>query len=432
MKEHGMPIVWTCLLLLLAGCAGESKEPFDLDDLERFGSLPYLKATRDQQLADELARIIEDGGTPEQLTISDGEQSVGDVLKQLFPKDQLALVVTRSDELFPPREFRFDPAQLEQVIAFRQQNDRHRLEARRALKQARPHMGIRFVEGFSADTSVIDAVRLCVRLEAFHAAELLAEDNLDGAILAVDQMLALTQCLGAEKHLDVRLHAAYLRAEALAVMQAIVTHAKVTREHLLTLLQTVQAQLHHWADDAHAWIGERAIGLHSYELVREGALLILLTEEEVKDFEREGDLRILAKAARRNADRDQIYYLETMRQVIEACEKPPHARLELLNSITGELEERRGASDYPLVAGRLLLKELDAAHAIQARDRANWEAWAVALEVATGGGPGKTVNPLTGKPYIVTRENSLVIVSGIATGREADHLKVYVPDFSKP
>lgn len=431
MKEHGIPIVWTCLLLLV-GCAGETKESFDLDDLERFGSLPYLKATRDQQLADELARIIEEGGTPEQLTVSDGEQSVGDVLKQLFPKEQLALIVAQSDELFPPREFRFDPARLEQVITFRRQHERSRLDARKALKQARPHLGIRFVAGFSADTSVIDAVRVCVRLEAFHAAELLAEDNLEDAILAVDQMLALAQCLGAEKHLDARLHAAYLRAEALAVMQAIVTHGKVTREHLLTLLQTVQAQLHNWTDDAHAWIGERAIGLHTYELVRDGALLILLTEDEVKDFEREGDLRILAKAARRNADRDQVYYLETMRQVIEACRKPPYARLGLLNSITSELDAHRGASDYPFVAGRLLLKGLAAAHAIQAHDRANWEAWAVALDMATGGSPGKAVNPFTGKPYIVAQENSLVIVAGIATGREAEHVKVYIPDFSKP
>ncbi|MDZ7618391.1 MAG: hypothetical protein U1E05_15405, partial [Patescibacteria group bacterium] len=283
-----------------------------------------------------------------------------------------------------------------------------------------------------ADTSMIDAVRLCVRLEAFHAAELLAEDNVDGAILSVDQMLALAHCLGTEKHLDARLHAAYLRAEAMAVMQAIVTHEKVTRQHLLALLQTVQGQLHQWADDAHAWIGERALGMHSYELVREGALLILLTEDEVKDFEREGDLRVLAKSARRNADRDQGYYLETMRQVIEACRKPPHSREGLIESIHQELNERRGEPDYPFVAGRLLLKELAAAHAIQARDRANWQAWAVALEVATGGSPGKVVNPLTGKPYGIARGNSLVIVSGIVPGREADSVKIYVPYFSKP
>ncbi|MDZ7615453.1 MAG: hypothetical protein U1E05_00525, partial [Patescibacteria group bacterium] len=138
MKEHWVPIVWVCLLLV--GCAGESKEPIGLDDLERFGALPHLKNTRDEQLADELARIVEEGGTPEQLTVSDEEQSVGTALLELFPKDQLAPLVEQSDRLLPSREFRFDPAQLAEVTAFRRQLDRERLNARKALKEARPHM----------------------------------------------------------------------------------------------------------------------------------------------------------------------------------------------------------------------------------------------------------------------------------------------------
>lgn len=430
MRNYGITLAW--VLLALLGCSGSTQEGVGLDDMERFGSLPYLSATRDPQLADELARIAEEGGTPEQLTQPDDEDSLGAALTELFPEDRLDALVARSGELLPPGEFRFEPTRLQHAIAFRRKHDRQRLEVRKALKRPNRHLGIRFVAGFAADTSVIDVLRLCVRLEAFHAAELLAEDDLDGAIGAVDRMLALAQPLAAEKHLDARLHAAYLGAEALAIAQTIVAHRDATREHLQALLQTARAHLQNWPDDANAWIGERAIGLHTYELVRDGALLILLTEEEIEEFKQEGNLQVIGAAARRDADRDQLYYLEAMRRVIEACQKPHHARLARFDSIHYELQRRWGTPEHPIVAGRLLLKDLAAGSAVQALDRAQWAAWVLALATATGESPTQTVNPLTGEPYDVARVDTLIVVSGIGTGREADHLKVYVPDFSKP
>ncbi len=431
MKTHAaLFCVCLCVCLLLPGCGGDSQERVGLDDMERFGELPYLSATRDPQLADELARIREEGGTPEQLTPAGDEGSVGAALKELFPEERLKTLSARAEELMPPRQFRFDPARLQHVIAFRRKHDQERLASREALRRPERRLGIRFVAGFAADTSAVDAVRLCGRLEAFHAAELLAADDPDGALDGIGHMLAWAGCLGEEKHLDARLHAAFLRAEALAVMQAVATHADATREHLKALLQTARAQLQAWPDDAHAWIGERAVGLHSYELVREGALLLLLTEAEVEEFRREGDLRVVAAAARRNADRDQLYYLETMRRVIQACEKPYHARLPLLESIDLELQKRWGTPDYPLVAGRLLLKDLAAAHAMKALDRANWEAWSLALAVATGESPPPLVNPLTGRPYDIVREDAQIIVSGIGVGRDADRLQLSVPNLA--
>ncbi|MFW5692596.1 MAG: hypothetical protein ACOCWL_00125 [Thermoguttaceae bacterium] len=428
MKTHAA--LFICVCLLLSGCGSDSPEKVGLDDMEQFGELPYLSATRNPQLADELARIREEGGTPEQLTPADGEDSVGAALKELFPKEQLETLSARAEELMPPRRFQFDPTQLQHVIAFRRKYDRERLASREALRRPQRHLGIRFVAGFAADTSVIDAVRLCARLEAFHAADRLADDDLDGALDAVGQMLAWAGFLGAQKHLDARLHAAFLRAEALAVMHAVATHADAAREHLQALLQMTRAQLEAWPDDAGAWIGERAMGLHSYELVREGALLLLLTEAEVEEFRREGDLRVVAAAARRHADRDQLYYLDTMRRVIQACGKPYHDRRPLLESINLDLQTRWGTPDYPLVAGRLLLKNLAAAHSMKALDRANWEAWSLALAVATGESPPPLVSPLTGRSYDVVRDDGRIVVSGIGAGSDAEQLQLSLPDLA--
>ncbi len=425
-----------CTCLLLPGCTGDPGDPagrVGLDDLERFGSLPYLSATRDPRLADELARIVEEGGTPAQLSAAAaaGEPSVGAALATLFPKERLGWLVARSAELLPPGEFRFDPIRLQHAIAFRRKYDQERLQAREALKRADRRLGICFLAGFAADTSVIDAARVCGRLEAFHAAELLAEDDLDGAIGVLDHMFALARCLAAEQHLDARIHAAQLRAEALAAMQTVATDGSVTREHLHALRQIVDAQLQAWPDDADAWLGERAIGLHAYELVRDGALLALLTEEEIEEFEQEGNLRMVAEAARRGADPDQLYYLETMREVIAVSQKPYHARLPALEAIDHDLQQRRETPDSPLVAARLLLKDLAAAHAIQGLDRALIEAWALALSAATGEPAAQSINPLTGWAYELAREDTLVVVSGIGAGSDAERWKVYVPDFTE-
>ena len=427
---NASPLICACLLLF--GCGGESASRVGLDDFEPFGALPYLTGTRDARLADELARIVEEGGTPEQLTPPDDDESLGAALLALFPEDRFHRLVARAEELMPPAEFRFDPVGLQHAIAFRRKHDAERLEARKALERSPRRLGIRLVGGFAADTSGIDAVRLCVRLEAFHAAERLDEGDLDGALDAVDRMLAFAARLGAEKHLDARLHAAYLRADAMAVMQAVVTHDAATRQHLQVLLETVQGQLQSWPDDAAAWIGERAIGLHTYEMVRDGALPALLTEEETEAFKREGDLRLIAAAAQRHADDDQHYYLETMRRVIRACEKPYHTRRPLFESIEDDLQQRWGSPEYPLVAGRLLLKDLAPAQALQARDRANVEAWALALAAATGRTVPQPINPLTGTRYDVARDGGLVVISGIGAGRDADRLRVYVPDFTQP
>ncbi|MFZ5832971.1 MAG: hypothetical protein ACOY3P_23030, partial [Planctomycetota bacterium] len=55
-----------------------------------------------------------------------------------------------------------------------------------------------------------------------------------------------------------------------------------------------------------------------------------------------------------------------------------------------------------------------AGHEVQARDRANWEAWALGLSAALGKpAPPFAVNPLTGEPYEVQPEKTLVVVRGI-------------------
>jgi hypothetical protein len=157
-------------------------------------------------------------------------------------------------------------------------------------------------------------------------------------------------------------------------------------------------------------------------------VLELLTVEEIEAFREEGILEQFPEAAERNVDRDERHYLETMRAVIESCARPYHARTEQIRAIRADLHEKRTSPEFPLVAGRLLLPGIGEAQLMQARDRANWEAWAVALAAATG---EETIPfascPLTGKPYRVERVDGDVFVTGFGTGEQGDFPEIRVP-----
>jgi len=405
---------------------------------EAFGQLPGLTETPHPKLRDELARIVEEGATPELLARCDipEEENVARGLAGLFDPSEIPSILDASSAIFPAGPFVLNPADLERAIAFRRQHEVERRRAREALARPSCKFPIQYEAGFAADVAFIDVVRICARLEAFHAAESLAGGDVAAAIESLGYMLRLAACLAAEKHTTARLQAAFLRAEALAVLQAVVGHPeisrpKITREQLGRLCAMLQEQLKAWPPDAGAWIGDRALGMHAYELVRAGRLTDLLTVEEATQFADEGILRELPAAAQRTASWDELYYLEAMRKIIDACTRPYHERTAVFAAVREDLHEKRNSDGFPVVAGRLLLVDIEKGHAIQARDRADCEAWTLALALASGKEPPPyQINPLTGREYEVARKEGLVMVSGVGPGDEGITLPVVVPDLA--
>ncbi len=420
--------------LSAGGCGGgrEAEGPGPLE-AEQYGGLPGLKEVSDKGLREELARIVEEGGTPELLTgrraIAE-QDNVAAGLVGLFPEEEIDSILEESEKVFPPGRFELDAIRLRQAVTFRKEHEAQRLGARAALGRPECDFGIRFTAGLQGQWTFIDVVRICGRLEAFRAAEMLADGRVDEAIECLGMMLRLAWCLGAETHAMARLEAAFLRTEAFGLLQAIVQHDQVVRGHLDRLYGMVEGQLASWPDDADAWIGDRALGLHTYEVVRAGRLKELLEEEEIRQFEKEGALEDVLAAAERGVDGDELYYLQTMRKIVGSCSRPYYARLPLLEAIGSELQQRRSSPDFPLVAARVLvLGEVRKGHAIQAQDRANWEAWALALALATGREmPAYRVNPLTGQEYSHERRDQVIEVANFGSGEEGDHPWIVVPD----
>ena len=433
------PAAWTLLvsaLVVVGGCRDHgTPEDRSRAAAEAYGQLPGLKETPHRELQSELARIIDEKGTPELLAGNEppAQKNVAAGLRALLKASQVGSIFAESEVVFPPGKFAFDAVGLEKAIRFRKRYDLPRQQARAALKRPECNFGIRYQEGFLADLSFIDVVRLCGRLEAFCAADSLSRSDPDAAIESLRAMLRLASCLAAEKHPTTRFEAAFLRTEALAVLQAIVEHPKTARKHLETLHALIQGELTAWPNDADAWIGDRALGMCAYEVVRAGNLFNLLTEEEIEQFTQEGILDELPAAAQRIANQDELYYLTVMRRIIDSCGQPYYARAEMFEEIRRDLHEKRNSPDFPLVAGRLLLADIEQGHAIQARDRANCEAWSLALALAAGrDGPPYQTNPLTGKKYDVVKQEGLITVWNVGTGTGGDNPPVIVPDLAQP
>ena len=420
--------LWTCFALGCSKPAAPEKEP-EVRTPEGYGRLPGLSQVPHQGLQDELARIVEEGGTPEQLsqTTVPPADNVAMGLLELFPEKRVGSIARAAEERFPPGPFQLNPVELQKAVNFYKKYDKEQLEARQALQRPQCDFGIQFLAGNTAEMKFVRVVWLLGRLEAFRAADALNQGDIDGAIEALSFILRLAQCMAAEKCVEPRLEAAYLRTKAFTILQAIVRNRGLQQSHLDKLYHLVEQQLKTWPSDAQAWIGDRAMGMHAYEMVREGNLLELLTQEEMTQFTEERVIGQLAEAARRNVDKDELFYLQAMRQIIDSCAKPYWQRIEIFEAIDQQLQTNRNDSDFPLVAARLLLPNIQAAQAIQAQDRANWEAWLLALAAATNREPPPyEKNPLTGKSYRVNKLDHQVLVEQIGSAEEGSPT-VFIP-----
>jgi len=231
-------------------------------------------------------------------------------------------------------------------------------------------------------------------------------------------MMAAIESLATEKHIIPRIVAVHRRGEALLVMEAIATHPKTTLEIHRRLGNLINNQLVDWPADQSAWIGERAIGLQTYELIRDGYLLSILNEAEQNRLTQEVGLERLGKQVAGNLDRDELFYLRSMRRVIDGCRRPYYQRRRIFIEVDEKLALLSDSLAYPLVTDLILWQDVQEGQRLQALDRARCEAWSIALATSIGGpAPPYQVNPLSGNRYVLDPGPDRVIVDNI----DADH-----------
>jgi hypothetical protein len=416
-------------LAICLGCSRQELPPTELADL------PRLRQTHHGELRAELARLQAERATPELLEADERSAAGGQAtdpddpcadLNAVVSASELKRLLQRIERYYPPDAFAWDPVRLEKARATRSAHSHQRDAYRAALENADFKILISLSQGLLADLTAQDHARLAHRLEALDVAEILATGPVSSAMLSLRRMLAIDTALATVAHVSTRLLAAHLRRETLAIVAALVQHPSCTREVRQELLALLEDQLARWTPDRHAWMGDRALGLHTFELVREGQLLSVLTEEEIMRLQRRGDLEAFVDAVMESLDEDQWFYLKTMRRVIEACQDPYFQRITLLNELNAELQQLENTPRFPLFSATVLLPDLAAVQREQAADRARCEAWVVALRAAVGAtADASLINPVTGEGYALRQDARQVVVEAPADA--TDLTEVLIP-----
>ena len=405
------------------GCEAKPRGSLASQAAQRYVDLPGLRSSANAQLQAELELLVQEQATPAQLTAA--QRSVTDVaygsdpplvqLKRAFPAFSRNMLSGQIDAVYPQERVRLGPAERERAREVLRRQAQARETFRLALPGKGQCFGVPLDQGLLVDLEFLDPLEIGCRLEILDAADDLSDHRLDDATDSLEVLLQATQALAAEKNVTTRVAAIPLRADALRLLETISTHRFVSparHEYLLTLLQT---ELAHWPPDADAWIGDRALGLHTYELVRDGNFLSLLDREEAERLEARGLLKSTAQAAWKNVDADELFYLQAMRQMIDSCRLPYYQRVDVLKQIRSDLTAREETAEYPLVAATILLTDFEHIHRQQAEDLARVQAWQFALSVALkrASPDAPPVNPVTGQPFSTESDGRRFVVSNI-------------------
>lgn len=420
--EMPLALLMTALCAVAGGCRRRPDAATQhAATFAAYANLQGVESTHCAELQDELALLKAERATPAQLdedaaaaTAGNSSVDLAAVLAEAFNRSALEYAGRRSDALLDADRLRWNPISLERAYQLRRQYDDQRLKIREALARPNVHLHLEQSLGVGMPIEFADAAHVDNRLEMFLAAEQIAAGDLPAAIPSLETMLALCEILGRQKHVVSRLTAARCRREALSIVQAMAASAAAKPDDLQRVQKLLARQIAAWPPDADAWIGDRAQGLHMYEMIRDGQIGSLLTAEELAAYQADGTLAAFESAAARSIDDDELFYLQAMRTIIRGCGRPFHQRREVFDSLRRQLHDLRATPEYPLIADRMLLKDIESAQRLQAADLAWTSAWANALALALEDRPPpQAENPLSGRPYEITYDDGNVVVERI-------------------
>ncbi len=281
--------VLALLAVLLVGCGRHSPQNAAQFG-KNLGDLPFLRASHDPELQNELARIEAEHGAPAQLTalgkkkgLPDAE-NVAAVLDRLGSVDALEQLDRRLAVLFSNGRFVVGPessANSQMLMATQQTALR---VFRDALERRNNDFHFDYGKGLLADTKFILAARVGCRLEILSASTTLESGQASDIVTSLRRVYRMAELLGEVKLLAARREAAHCRAAALSIVERLVRHPEADRDLILQLQELIGGQLARWPSDASVWAGDRALGLHTFEIVRSGEIATLLNWSELKEM----------------------------------------------------------------------------------------------------------------------------------------------------
>jgi len=387
------------LLLMCSGCGGQV--PPEVVDRE-FAELHGLKTTHSKGLQEEYARLLSEQATPLQMippAVKTPEAAATIASYNNLFKPGITDSLLEDAQKLHPFERGQSPRQLELQQKFRMKWDGQRRKALAAWRGVHPPVYLDLAEGILAPAAPVNVTQIAVMLEACHIRERLNQGELQPAVDGWIAMMHGIELLAAQPHVTCRMVAAGLRENCLNMLPELAEHPGSGPTIRRKLEAVLEGQLQNWPPDARAWTGDRALGLHLYEMVRDGDILSVMTAKEIAALKKSKQLTPVIKAIDSNIDDDEFFYLLQMRRMIKACRQPFYQRLPELQQIADAAKRHRVLPSERYVAAHILLVQIVSAHRQQAEDRARCELHRLKLRARRGAGPlPGMVSPVDGKP----------------------------------
>lgn len=409
---------WLLLALALIGCQNSD---VDVATMVKLASrLEKTKQSASTPLQDELRRLAADQALPEQI---DGRRNSGALnpdsfagrIDEFLDDAQTERILKRLPDFYSGGRVSANAVSLESATGFLKFYAEPHAAARKALDGSQSSFQWSAAEGWFADTRFVDRATALCGLELIAGLDASSRADTTNAIAALSYSGRIIRLLAEDGHLVSRLAAVDLRVKWLHLMEAIVREPATGRADVQSIYELLMRQMAQWPDEAVAWQTDRAIGLQTFEIVRQGHYLSLLSKEESDVLHNEGMHLIKARAVQRYIDEDQVFYLDIMRRLIDLQRFPYFESKKVLNSLDDQITTANQLEKYPQVSAEILLPNTLKALRRIADDRARCEAWALAIAKALNTtAPAYVTNPETGYPYEVLSNETTAEVLGLS------------------
>ncbi len=427
MHRQSAVVVALLAWVLFSGCSGEPPSPAEPEPAYR---LPFFKRSQLPELQEQFRRLSRRGELPWQLRdvpVPPAENAAPE-LQKLFAGQQPQQVFQALGDYFPASKLLEDAVRLEQAVLQAGRWSQQLAQAQAAMLRPRCVFPIPYEKGLEADLSFVFRVRAVARVAVLQAMQATAQQNQAAALDHLVLALRLAGALQGHKHPVVRLQAAAARAEVFDALQAVLLRFAWSSDQLGRLLDVLQRSETTLPPDRDAWVVDRTLGLHFYELLRAGAWNQLITPEDLKRLGTELAQK-LRFATAKELEQDEAYYLKEMDRLIALAAKPYYRRRSELVRL--EKKWRVDAQRYP-AATVLLLPDVLPGMARQGLDRSRLQGWILGLQHALGHPPeGVVLSPLTGQPFRVVERPKYLVVLGIGAVPGEPEVPLLIPKLKR-
>ncbi|MDR3108177.1 MAG: hypothetical protein LBU65_00615 [Planctomycetaceae bacterium] len=422
----GCSVALMFVVLVLSTCSPRKSSPFlpapetvtlggEKFSGEKFIGLEATRKTQNKDLIAELKNIVNNNETPNDLSTASTNKDatlIDMFISERFCEKSEQDALTRLYNESPLGSWTIPPSVIKKLKPDIRRLQRERDLLRKVFDDQSSLFQFDIVnyEGSADALPVKDYLSDYMLVEEFSAAAALDEGDLTIAVTSLCYLFKAAEKASRAYSLAIRLSAAAVREKACHILQTLVLSPDFSAAYRDIVVNELVTTLRSWQPDQTAWIGERANGMLTFERIRLKGLNEGLSSDELVELVNREIYDKVYDNLLYTIDPDEAFYLQSFSKLITESENPFYERGGFCSNLESDIRTKYGTDEEPYISG-FLLKGVRGKMRLQAIDKARIESCYLALALASGKRPPKTiVDPVFGKPYTIQETETSVSV----------------------